>query len=427
MASQTKISTRETLTAQLEGLRTSGHKVVFTNGCFDILHVGHIELLEMARGAGDFLVVGVNSDASVRRLKGESRPIHPQEARAKVLAALGCVDAVVIFDEDTPIETIRVLKPGVHVKGGDYLAEDLPETPVVRENGGEVLIVPLVAGFSTTRALESSNQASNETSNESTEANRSTPAVIIIPARYGSTRFPGKPLVELVGQTVISRVVRAALRTAAQKPVLVATDDTRIAAEIENHFTQDEALAVMTSPDCHTGTDRLSEALRAHFGTIEERLIVVNVQGDEPFIEPAHIDVLIEMMRGDESLQMATLVTPIWEVEHEKDPNIVKAVVSERKRALYFSRAPIPYDRDAGGAQRFRHLGIYAYDARWLVKMATLPPSKLEEIEKLEQLRALENGVEIGVAIIDGVVPIAIDTPEDLVRAQAFLGFDSAS
>lgn len=243
----------------------------------------------------------------------------------------------------------------------------------------------------------------------------------MVPARFGSTRFPGKPLVELGGQSVISHVVRAALQTAASKPVFVATDDARIGAEIEDKFSEDEAMAVMTSPACHTGTDRLAEAVRARFGQVEARLIVVNVQGDEPFIEPAHIDALIAAMREDENLQMATLATPIGEKSPESDPNVVKVVVSERGRALYFSRAPIPFDRDGQGAQKLRHLGIYAYDARWLLKMASLPPSKLEEIEKLEQLRALEHGVEIGVCIVENVVPIAIDTPDDLARAQAFL------
>ncbi|HEX8463586.1 MAG TPA: D-glycero-beta-D-manno-heptose 1-phosphate adenylyltransferase [Abditibacterium sp.] len=402
-------SHRDALAAHLDELRARGQKIVFTNGCFDLLHVGHVELLEAARNLGDYLVVGLNSDASVKRLKGESRPIHPQQARAKVLAALQCVDAVVVFEEDTPIETLQKVKPAIHVKGGDYAPDDLPEAPTVRQNGGEIVIIPLVEGFSTTKALEKSAIGNPQS------------AIILIPARFGSTRFPGKPLVELGGQTVISRVVRAALQTGASQPVFVATDDARIAAEIEAQFSEAEAVALMTSPACHTGTDRLAEAIRARFGEVKERLIVVNVQGDEPFIEPQHIDALIEMMNLDAQLQMATLATPILDSALESDPNVVKVVVSEAGRALYFSRAPIPFDRDNQGVQRLRHLGIYAYDARWLLEMARLPASKLEEIEKLEQLRALEFGVEIGVAVVDDVVPIAIDTPEDLRRAEAWL------
>ncbi|PQV65390.1 3-deoxy-D-manno-octulosonate cytidylyltransferase [Abditibacterium utsteinense] len=389
----------------LDEKRALGQKIVFTNGCFDILHAGHIDLLQKARELGDFLVVGLNSDASIKRLKGESRPIHDQNARAQVMSALGCVDAVLVFEEDTPVETIRELKPDIHVKGGDYRPDDLPEAGAVREGGGEIVIVPLVAGFSTTLALEKSRAE----------------AVIVIPARYGSTRFPGKPLVPLAGESVISRVVRATLQTQSQKPILVATDDARIATEIKQRFTENEALAVMTSPDCHTGTDRLAEAIRARFGEPKQRLIVVNVQGDEPFIEPQYVDSLIEMMRADETLQMATLATPILEKRLESDSNVVKVVVSEKSRALYFSRSAIPFDRDGNGATMLRHLGIYAYDARWLLEMAALSPSRLEEIEKLEQLRALEHGVEIGVAVVENVVPIAIDTPEDLERAEAWL------
>lgn len=404
-----KIQTREELAPQLAARRAAGKKVVFTNGCFDLLHVGHIDLLQRAKAMGHLLVVGLNSDASVRRLKGPNRPIHPQEARARVMAALECVDAVVFFEEDTPIETIEVLKPSIHVKGGDYRPEALPEAAAVQAAGGQVCIVPFLEGFSTTKALEKQAAAPQAE------------AVIVIPARYGSTRFPGKPLVELAGQTVISRVVRATLQTAASKPVLVATDDSRIAGEIETNFSPQEAVAVMTSPDCHTGTDRLAEAIREKFGEPEYRLVVVNVQGDEPFIEPEHIDALIALMNEDAGLQMATLATPILDKALEGDPNVVKAVVSKQGKALYFSRSSIPFDRDGRGATLHRHLGIYAYDSRWLLKMAALPPSPLEEIEKLEQLRAMENGTAIGIVIVENVVPIAIDTPQDLERAEAFL------
>ncbi|HEX9997090.1 MAG TPA: D-glycero-beta-D-manno-heptose 1-phosphate adenylyltransferase, partial [Abditibacterium sp.] len=147
------ITDRDLLAKTLENTRAN-RKIVFTNGCFDILHVGHVELLEKARNLGDFLVVGVNSDASVKRLKGESRPIHDQNARAQVLAALKSVDAVVIFEENTPIETIAVLRPDIHVKGGDYKPDDLPEAATVRENGGEIAIISLVEGFSSSRAIE---------------------------------------------------------------------------------------------------------------------------------------------------------------------------------------------------------------------------------------------------------------------------------
>jgi len=246
------------------------------------------------------------------------------------------------------------------------------------------------------------------------------PAYILIPARYASTRFPGKPLADLNGRSVIARVVDAALRSRAARPVYVATDDPRIAGEIEAHFSPDEARAVFTSPTCHTGTDRLAEAVRALGMSLEPGTVIVNVQGDEPFLDPAHINALLALMNDDPALRMATLATPF--AGDIRDPNIVKVVVSKQSRALYFSRSPIPFHRDASeGAAPLRHLGIYAYEAGWLLEMAALSPSPLEEIEKLEQLRALEHGISIGVALVQNVVPIAIDTPADLERAREFL------
>lgn len=136
--------------------RDDGETVVFTNGCFDLLHVGHVQTLSRARAQGDRLVVGVNSDASVARLKGPHRPINSELDRAALLAALRCVDAVVIFTEDTPVETLTVLRPHVHVKGGDYRIEDLPEASVVQEYGGRIVLIDLVPGRSTTAMIERS-------------------------------------------------------------------------------------------------------------------------------------------------------------------------------------------------------------------------------------------------------------------------------
>jgi glycerol-3-phosphate cytidylyltransferase len=128
--------------------------LVFTNGVFDVLHAGHVRYLQQAAELGDLLLVGVNSDESVRKLgKGPNRPVNPLEDRMAVLEALRFVQGAVAFSEDTPIELIRILKPEVHVKGGDYEAETLPETPVVRAYGGEVLILPLLPGRSTTAIL----------------------------------------------------------------------------------------------------------------------------------------------------------------------------------------------------------------------------------------------------------------------------------
>jgi glycerol-3-phosphate cytidylyltransferase len=145
---------RERLAEEITKLKAAGKRVVFTNGCFDILHPGHSRYLARAKARGDVLIVGVNSDRSVRRLKGEGRPIVSEDHRAEMVAALKPVDYVVIFDEDTPTETIRALRPDIHVKGGDYRLEDLPERKAVEEGGGKVVIVDLEPGLSTTNILE---------------------------------------------------------------------------------------------------------------------------------------------------------------------------------------------------------------------------------------------------------------------------------
>lgn len=157
--SSSKVLTRAELVEVVDQARSAGKVVVFTNGCFDILHVGHIRYLQQARSMGDLLVVGLNTDESVRKLKGPDRPINPEKDRAEVLAALECVDYITLFPEDTPIELIRAIKPDIDVKGGDYTREDMPEAEVVRSYGGRVEIIPFSAtdseGFSTTGTLSS--------------------------------------------------------------------------------------------------------------------------------------------------------------------------------------------------------------------------------------------------------------------------------
>jgi rfaE bifunctional protein nucleotidyltransferase chain/domain len=149
-----KIVTRAELPGLGERLRAEGRRVVFTNGCFDLFHVGHLRYLTQARALGDVLVVALNSDAGVRRLKGPSRPILPEDERAELLVGLACVDYVTLFDEQLPNDTLTALRPHLHVKGGDYEAERLPETPLVRSLGGEVVIMPLVEGRSTTSLIQ---------------------------------------------------------------------------------------------------------------------------------------------------------------------------------------------------------------------------------------------------------------------------------
>ena len=149
-----KIKGRENLRAILNGMKTEGKRIVFTNGCFDLLHVGHIRYLEEAKALGDILVVGMNSDRSVRNLKGSERPILPEEERAEILSALGCVDYVTIFDEADPFRLISQLKPHILVKGGDWTKETTVGKEVVEEAGGEVVIIPFVKGFSTSNLIQ---------------------------------------------------------------------------------------------------------------------------------------------------------------------------------------------------------------------------------------------------------------------------------
>lgn len=145
---------REYIKEACETVRADGATIVFTNGCFDILHAGHVRYLTAAAAMGDFLVVGLNSDASVRRLKGETRPIVSEADRAEVLEALRAVDIVTIFDEPTAEELIRLVRPNIYVKGGDYSLDKLPEATIVQESGGRVEFIPFVEGHSTTGVIE---------------------------------------------------------------------------------------------------------------------------------------------------------------------------------------------------------------------------------------------------------------------------------
>lgn len=144
---------REELAAKAEELRSQGKKIVTTNGCFDILHLGHVRILEAAKELGDILIVGINTDDSVKRLKGPERPINSDLERAEVIGALKSVDFVTIFSEDTPVEMLELIKPDIHVKGSDYKPSALAETPVVEKHGGHVHILSLVDGKSTTGLL----------------------------------------------------------------------------------------------------------------------------------------------------------------------------------------------------------------------------------------------------------------------------------
>ena len=241
--------------------------------------------------------------------------------------------------------------------------------------------------------------------------------LVVIPARYASTRFPGKPLVRLGTKPVIQHVWEQALKSDPGIGVIIATDDERIAAEARRFG----ALVELTDPEHASGTDRCAEVADRH----PEFDLVVNVQGDEPFIRPEQIRSVVDMLK-EQRFPIATLAKPISTVEDLENPNVVKVVFGLQHQAVYFSRHPVPFlreDRRESWAQsnaHYRHLGIYGFRRETLLEISQLPPSHLEQHEKLEQLRWLDNGYRIGVGTTDWAGP-GIDTPEDLQVAEALL------
>ncbi len=238
-------------------------------------------------------------------------------------------------------------------------------------------------------------------------------ALIVIPARMASTRLPRKPLADLCGAPMIAQVWRRAME-AAIGPVLVAADCAEIVAAIEAEGGQ----AVLTEPDLPSGSDRIFAALQA-FDPQRHYQIIVNLQGDLPTIDAASVRAALEPLE-DPAVDIATLAARILRAEERNDPNVVKAVGSplspNRLRALYFTRATAPW----GGGDLLHHIGLYAYRRAALERFVALPPSPLEQREKLEQLRALEAGMRIDVQIVDSV-PLGVDTPHDLLRAREIL------
>ncbi len=248
------------------------------------------------------------------------------------------------------------------------------------------------------------------------------PAIIIIPARYASTRFPGKPLCPLSGKPLIRHVYERSKQAKSALEVFVATDNKLIYDAVEGFGGK----AIMTSEGHQSGTDRIAEAVKILENTgygIQDRDIIVNVQGDEPMIQPEMIEDVIKLME-DERASIGTLAKKIEEAEEITDPNIVKVVFDEAGFALYFSRSPIPYHRDSqeisGTKFFYKHIGIYAYRKDVLLRLSNLPSTRLEGIEKLEQLRALENGFKIKVKET-GFETIGVDTPTDLERVEKCL------
>jgi len=250
--------------------------------------------------------------------------------------------------------------------------------------------------------------------------------IAIIPARYGSTRFKGKPLADLLGKPMIQRVYEGVCQSKLVAGVIVATDDRRILEAVRGFGGE----AVMTSSSHTTGTERVAEVARKLRAEI-----VVNVQGDEPLIKGNIIDRAIRPLFSDKNIPMASLMTKIETVEDWLNPNLAKTVVDKNGFALYFSRSPIPFPRDLqadctflnpfGGRKTlpyrvFKHIGVYVYRRGFLMKFSQMKPTPLEKLEKLEQLRALENGYRIKLTYVD-YEPICVDTPGDLKKVIAHL------
>lgn len=242
----------------------------------------------------------------------------------------------------------------------------------------------------------------------------------IIPARYASTRFPGKPLADINGKPMIQWVYEGTARSELVDRIVVATDDERILKAVQA-FGGD---AMITCDDHPTGTDRLAE-VAAHLDTD----LVVNVQGDEPLIDPRMIDLAVGPLLKDASIAMGTLKCRIDTVDEYLSPNVVKVVTDQEGFALYFSRAPVPHPRDYAGdleahfsrLAAFKHIGLYVYRRDFLLSYPALSATPLEQLEKLEQLRALEHGVRIRV-IETTLSSIGVDIPDDLVRVKKLLG-----
>jgi 3-deoxy-manno-octulosonate cytidylyltransferase (CMP-KDO synthetase) len=235
--------------------------------------------------------------------------------------------------------------------------------------------------------------------------------VAIIPARWGSTRFPGKPLVQLAGRPLVVHVLDACRRSGAFSDVRVATDDERIAAVIA----EAGGIVERTASSHPSGTDRVAEVAARLPPAIE---VVVNVQGDEPLVHPEALLALASAF-DDGDVEMATLIRPLEE-EERTNPNVVKVVVDVHSDALLFTRADVPFSRAGVPVTRWAHQGLYGYRRATLLKLASLAPTPLERIEALEQLRALENGIRIR-CVPTAHLSIGVDTPEDLARAEALL------
>lgn len=240
--------------------------------------------------------------------------------------------------------------------------------------------------------------------------------LVVIPARYGAVRFPGKPLAAIAGKPMIQHVYERAAQAKQADAVVVATDDARIAETVRGFH----GAVAMTDPAARSGTERIAEVAR---GRTEQ--VVVNVQGDEPLIRPEMVNLVTDFLLKHPAVPMASVMTPLASASDGANPNVVKVVVDQESYALYFSRAPIPFQRDntrtGKPANRFwKHVGLYGYQRHFLLQFPSLEPTPLEQAEGLEQLRALEHGYRIKM-LQTAHDTVGVDTPEDLARVESLI------
>jgi len=237
-------------------------------------------------------------------------------------------------------------------------------------------------------------------------------AVVVIPARYASTRFPGKPLARVMGKPLIEHVYQRADSARTVERVIVATDDSRILEAVRRFGGE----GVLTSADHRSGSDRLGEVAQ-----VLDADIIVNVQGDEPLMEPAVIDAVVHAHMREYPPDIATVAVPLRSDQGFSDRNVVKVVTDNRGYALYFSRSPIPHGWNPGSDCALRHIGVYGYRKEALLRFVSMPVGRLEMMEDLEQLRALENGMTISVVTVDDFRGIGVDRPEDLQNVERLM------
>ena len=240
--------------------------------------------------------------------------------------------------------------------------------------------------------------------------------VAVVPARYGSTRFPGKMIAQIAGKPVVWHTYQQVLRSELVSEVIIAADDNRILEALEPF----DVPVVMTRPDHQSGTDRIAE-VAANL----DADIIVNVQGDEPLIDPHTVDEAIRPLLENPDIPMGTVKRKITDLEMVIDPNVVKVIVDNRGRAIYFSRLPIPYirdeaDRKGATGHHWQHIGLYVFRREFVMQFAKMAQTPLEKLEKLEQLRVLENGYDIAVVETEHE-SVGVDTPEDLERVRALI------